>query len=77
MGALAVGMRHRGIDIWRSGIGPLIVINLVITVAVPGISIGGHVGGLFGGIAAGWAMLRVRRPGGAARRRSTCSRRSS
>ena len=30
----------------------LIVINLVISVAVPGISIGGHVGGLIGGIAA-------------------------
>lgn len=63
MGALAVGMRHRGMDIWRSGVGTLIVINLVITFAVPGISLGGHLGGLFGGIAAGWPMLRVRRPG--------------
>ena len=57
LGALAIGMRHRGIDIWRSGIGPLIVINLVITVAVPGISLGGHVGGLIGGLAAGWVLL--------------------
>ena len=63
LGALAIGMRHRGIDIWRSGIGPLIAINLVITVAVPGISLGGHVGGLIGGLAAGWVLLKPRRPG--------------
>ena len=59
MGAMAVGMRHRGIDIWRAGVGTVILINLLITVTVPGISLGGHLGGLFGGIAAGWAMLRV------------------
>jgi membrane associated rhomboid family serine protease len=63
LGALAVGMRHRGIDIWRSGIGPLIAINLVITVAVPGISLGGHIGGLLGGLAAGWVLMQPRRPG--------------
>ena len=42
MGALAVGMRLRGIDIWRTGIGSILVINLLFTFAVPGISIGGH-----------------------------------
>lgn len=66
LGALAVGMRHRGFGVWRSGIGPLIAINLVITVAVPGISLGGHVGGLVGGLAAGWVLMRVRHPGGRA-----------
>jgi membrane associated rhomboid family serine protease len=63
MGALAIGMWHRGISIWRTGIGTLIILNLAITVAVPGISLGGHVGGLIGGLAAGWVLLRVRKPG--------------
>jgi hypothetical protein len=63
MGALAVGMRLRGVDIWRTGIGTLLVINLLFTFAVPGISIGGHLGGLLGGVIAGWVLLQVRRPG--------------
>ncbi len=63
MGALAVGMRLRGIDIWRTGIGSILVINLLFTFAVPGISIGGHLGGLVGGLVAGWFLLQVRRPG--------------
>ena len=36
----------------------LILVNLALTFAVPGISIGGHLGGLFGGIAATYAMMR-------------------
>jgi membrane associated rhomboid family serine protease len=63
MGALAVGMRLRGIDIWRTGVGTVLVINLLFTFAVPGISIGGHLGGLVGGLVAGWFLLQVRRPG--------------
>ncbi len=63
MGALAIGMRQRGIDIWRTGIGTLILINLVFTLAIPGISIGGHIGGLIGGLAAGWVLLQPRRAG--------------
>ena len=55
-GALFVGMRRRGIDVWRSGIGTLIVINLVITFAIPFVSKGGHLGGLVGGGVAGWLM---------------------
>jgi membrane associated rhomboid family serine protease len=56
-GAAAVGMRQRGIGLWRSGVGTLIVINLIITFTIPGISIGGHLGGLAGGAAAGSVML--------------------
>jgi len=40
----------------------LIVVNLALTFAVPGISIGGHVGGLAGGIIATYALMRYRMP---------------
>jgi membrane associated rhomboid family serine protease len=49
MGAAAVEMRARQIPIMQSGVGGLILINLVISFALPGISWGGHIGGLLGG----------------------------
>jgi membrane associated rhomboid family serine protease len=49
MGAAAVEMRARQIPIMQSGIGFLILINLAFSFAVPGISWGGHIGGLIGG----------------------------
>jgi membrane associated rhomboid family serine protease len=57
LGAMAAGLRQRGVGVWQSGIGPLIAVNLVITVVIPGISVGGHVGGLIGGAAVGAALL--------------------
>lgn len=66
MGAVYVVERLRGGDPWRDGLGSLIVLNLAITVLIPGISIGGHLGGLAVGVAAGVVVshqLIVRRDG--------------
>jgi membrane associated rhomboid family serine protease len=49
MGAAFVIARRRGIDEVASQIGLFVVLNLVFTFSVPGISIGGHIGGLVGG----------------------------
>lgn len=57
MGAAFVGMRRRGVDPMQSGIGGLLVINLLLTFLIPGISIGGHLGGLLAGGAAGAAAF--------------------
>lgn len=56
MGATFVAMRARGINPFQTGIGPLIVINLVFTFAIPNISIGGHIGGLVTGAAGAWIL---------------------
>jgi membrane associated rhomboid family serine protease len=66
MGAAFFMQRSRGIDPWRSGIVPLILLNLAISF-FPGlnISVGGHLGGLIGGGIAAYAMdqLAMRRRG--------------
>jgi membrane associated rhomboid family serine protease len=49
MGAAAVEMRARQIPVMQSGVGGLILINLVISFTFSNISWGGHVGGLIGG----------------------------
>lgn len=59
MGVAAVMMQNRGVNIMQSSIGGLIIINLVLTFAIPGISIGGHVGGLFTGAASGFIFERT------------------
>lgn len=66
LGAAAIGYRRRGIDPLQSDIGSLLVINLILTFLIRGISIGGHIGGLVGGALVGWVLLelsdRRRRP---------------
>jgi membrane associated rhomboid family serine protease len=59
MGAAVVVLRHRGIDPMASGLPMWIGINLLITFAVPGISIGGHLGGLAGGALAALVMYEL------------------
>ena len=57
MGAAFVGLRHRGVNPLTTGLGTVLVLNLLITFTLPGIAIGGHIGGLIGGAVAGWVVL--------------------
>jgi membrane associated rhomboid family serine protease len=57
MGALIVLYRNRGISLMQSGLGITLIINFVITLAVPNISLGGHVGGLAGGLATTFVII--------------------
>jgi len=61
MGAAAVEMRARGIDPFQTGIGGLIVFNLVLSFVLNGISVGGHIGGLIGGVLIGFLYTQVDR----------------
>jgi membrane associated rhomboid family serine protease len=56
MGAAASVMRSRGINVMQSGVGGTILLNVLFTFAIPGISIGAHLGGLAGGFVAGWIL---------------------
>jgi len=57
MGSVLVLRRLFGGSINVSGLVFLLVINLVLTFAVPGISIGGHLGGLLGGVLISFCYL--------------------
>ncbi len=56
-GALIVVARARGIPIWQSGLGIVLVLNLLFSVSFRGISIGGHLGGLVAGLITGWLVV--------------------
>ena len=49
MSAAFIVARHRGLEQLASRIGFYVILNLVFTIGVPGISVGGHLGGLVGG----------------------------
>ena len=49
--------RHRGLEQLASQIGFYVILNLLFTLGVPGISIGGHIGGLIGGALATFVVI--------------------
>jgi membrane associated rhomboid family serine protease len=49
-GATFVIARHRGVDNLAASIGVVLLLNLAITFGNPEISVGGHLGGLAGGV---------------------------
>jgi membrane associated rhomboid family serine protease len=60
MGAAMIGMRQRGVNPWRTDIGTLVLLNLVLTFVIGNISVGGHLGGLAAGALVGGWLLRDR-----------------
>jgi membrane associated rhomboid family serine protease len=61
LGAAAAFQISNRINLWQSGLGMLIALNLGITFLVPGIAIGAHLGGIVAGGAVGWAMFELER----------------
>lgn len=59
LGALMVVAHNRHIPIWQSGLGPTLLINVIFSLTVAGISIGGHVGGFVGGLITGYLILEL------------------
>lgn len=57
MGAALVVARENKVDLMRSGLLPTVGLNLVFTFLIPGISIGGHVGGLVVGVLTGLVLV--------------------
>lgn len=55
-GAAVIELRARRVSVMESGIGMLILINLLFSFTASGISIGGHIGGLIGGALAALAL---------------------
>lgn len=57
MAAAAIGLHRQGVNVFSTGIGTTLLLNLFITFAIPGISIGGHLGGAAAGGICGFVML--------------------
>jgi membrane associated rhomboid family serine protease len=49
MAAAFIGYRQRGVNPFTTGIGATLLLNLFLTFTIPGISIGGHLGGMIAG----------------------------
>ena len=63
MGAHLMVSRASGMRARDSGVMGLLLLNLLSTFLIPNISIGGHIGGLAGGVVAGWLLLTPERSG--------------
>ena len=61
MGAMVLVQRAIGGNIWRSPLTMVLMLNLVFTLVIPRVSIGGHLGGLAAGAVTGAAMLAFER----------------
>jgi len=57
MAGAAVGLHRRGINVFSTGIGMTLLLNIVLTFTITGISKGGHVGGAIGGAICGFVLL--------------------
>jgi membrane associated rhomboid family serine protease len=57
LGAATIGLWRRGINPFSTGLGATLILNLFITFAIPGISIGGHLGGIVAGSICALVML--------------------
>jgi membrane associated rhomboid family serine protease len=60
MAAAAIGLHRRGVNVFKTGIGTILLLNLVITFTIPGISVGGHLGGAIAGAICGFVILAPR-----------------
>jgi membrane associated rhomboid family serine protease len=56
MAAIFLLERQKGVTLLGSTVGVLLMLNLVLTFLIPGISVGGHLGGLLGGAAAAFVL---------------------
>ena len=61
MAAVIVVARGRGVEQLATQFGLFVVLNLVLTFSISGISIGGHIGGLIGGAVAALLVIFVER----------------
>jgi membrane associated rhomboid family serine protease len=59
LGGLIVVAHDRRIPIWQSGLGVVLLINVVFSLSFKGISIGGHLGGFVGGALAGLVIVHL------------------
>lgn len=60
MAAAAIGLQRQGVNVMSTGLGTTLLINIVLTFSIRGISIGGHVGGAVAGVICGFVMLAPR-----------------
>jgi membrane associated rhomboid family serine protease len=59
MGAAILTLRNRGFDVMQTGLPLILGINLLFSFTFSGISVGGHLGGLFGGSLAALLLLEL------------------